>query len=191
MGVISILSPAEVHARKVRELGLDPRLVDLTSNEAIAAALRRAAGFLCPCAPSSLVRSVTNSLRGLVAGLDIKQSIEGILDAMVAHGDLLESSDIADPSRRTRLVLYPSPPSFVPRQSGAALLIGVTPDSISPLPEHLTGRIEFAGHVRRLRPIEGEDLLASLALAGLIRLSPEAWLQAPAIQRPADYLASL
>src|SRR5437879_4262714 len=65
--MISVLSPTEVHARKVRELGLDPTVIDLTSPEAIATALRRAAGFFCPCAPSSLVRSVTNSLRGLVA----------------------------------------------------------------------------------------------------------------------------
>ena len=59
------LGPAEVHAQKVAELGLDPGSLDLASVEAIAGALRRAAGFLCPCTAPTLVRSVVHPLRGL------------------------------------------------------------------------------------------------------------------------------
>ena len=51
-------NPTEVHANKVAELGFDQTALDLTSIEAIAAALRRAANFLCPCAATTLVRAV-------------------------------------------------------------------------------------------------------------------------------------
>lgn len=132
MEAMNILSADQVHARKVSELGLDPETLDLTSSEAIASALRRTAGFLCPCAAPTLVRAVLNPLRGLVSDLEaVKESIETILEALVAHGDLLESADITtDQGREGRLMLYTAPPSFVHRQSGAVLLIGVTPDQI-------------------------------------------------------------
>ena len=43
---MKILSAAEVHAHTVAALGLDPGLLNLTSIEALACALRRAAGFV-------------------------------------------------------------------------------------------------------------------------------------------------
>lgn len=82
------LTVMEVHARKVAELGLDPAAVDLTSNEAIAGALRRAASFLCPCAAATLVRAVVRPLEGLAEDLEaVKKSVEETLEAMTAHGD--------------------------------------------------------------------------------------------------------
>jgi hypothetical protein len=46
-------------------LALDPSALDLTSIEAIAGALRRAASFLCPCGAATLVRTVVRPLQGL------------------------------------------------------------------------------------------------------------------------------
>ena len=89
------LSPGEVHAQKVAELGLDPGSLDLMSVEAIAGALRRAAGFLCPCTAPTLVRSVVHPLRGLVDDLGTtKDLVEETLEAMIAHGDIFEHGDI-------------------------------------------------------------------------------------------------
>src|SRR2546422_4939532 len=91
MGVgMNCLSAEQLHARKVAELGLDASALDLTSTEALAAALRRAAGFLCPCAAPTLVRAVVSPLEGLVPELHaVKVLVEDTLEAMVAHGDLL------------------------------------------------------------------------------------------------------
>src|SRR5262245_56564208 len=90
------ISVLEVHQRKVRELGLDPEAADLTSVEALAASLRRSAGFMCPCSATTLVRAVTEPLRGLVPELGaVRESLEEILEAIVGQGDLLEFNDIA------------------------------------------------------------------------------------------------
>ena len=39
------ITSTELHTIKVRELGLDPEALDLTSTESLAAAIRRAAAF--------------------------------------------------------------------------------------------------------------------------------------------------
>ena len=109
----------EVHASKVAQLGLDPTALDLTSVEAIAAALRRVASFLCPCAPSTLIRGVVRPLRGLVGDIEAFRSlVEETLDAMMAHGDFLEHRDIEeDAAGGTTSLLYGAPASFVTRET--------------------------------------------------------------------------
>jgi len=59
------LTRLEVHETQTQALGLDPSALDLTSVECIAAALRRAAGILCPCPPKTLVSSVVQALQHL------------------------------------------------------------------------------------------------------------------------------
>jgi hypothetical protein len=187
------ISAEQVHERKVAELGLDPGALDLTAPEALAAALRRAAGFLCPCAPSTLVRAVLRPLDGLVAETDaLKESVEAVLDAMVAHGDLLEERDLAgDADQRNRVLLYAAPPSFVVRDSGVAILLGIAPDQRSPLPEELEARIEYVSYVRRLPPDAASDIRSELIQLGLLELSIKAWLSAPPSEEPGRYIARL
>lgn len=176
-----LITPTEVHAESVRALGLDPSLVDLSCVEALAGAIRRAAGFLCPCASSTLKRAVLEPLKGLIQDVDkLEENVEETIEALVAFGDLMEERDVtSDSGQLAGLLLYPSSPSFVRRQSGAALLLGVAPDRPTPLPEELAARIEYVGHVRRLAPNETEDLCAELSQLGLIELSYNAWLKAP------------
>src|SRR5262245_25960556 len=89
------LTVGEVHAQKVAELGLDPTALDLTSIEGLASAVRRAATFLCPCSAATLVRGVVRPLRGLVPDLEaLKGLVEETLEAMIAHGDILEQRDL-------------------------------------------------------------------------------------------------
>ena len=78
------LSASEVHASKVAELGLDQIALDLTSIEAIAAALRRAANFLCPCAATTLVRAVAEPMRGLIQ--DMEETREIVRETLGRHG---------------------------------------------------------------------------------------------------------
>src|SRR5258707_15843277 len=114
MGVTRIAA-SEVHARSVTALGLDSTVLDLTSTEAIAEALRRAANFRCPCTGATLVRSVVEPLRGLVDDLDAtKILVEETLEAVVAHGDILEEPEVDATSPNSKAaLLYAAPPSFI------------------------------------------------------------------------------
>ena len=186
------LSALDVHARKVVELGLDPDTVDLTSSETIACALRRVSGFLCPCARASLIRGVVQPLRGLVGDLKaIKKVVESMLEGLIAHGDLLEHRDVEVRSGNDGVVVYAAPPSFVLRESGIAILLGIASDQLSALPDELEKRIEYITHVRRLVPLPGENLHLELVQLGLIELPYTRWLKAPSMETPANYILKL
>jgi hypothetical protein len=187
------LSVTEVHAQKVAELGLDPTVIDLTSIEAISAALRRIASFLCPCSAATLLRSVVRPLRGLVPDLDaIRSLVDETLEAIIAHGDILEQREAGEePGPGVGALLYAAPPSFVLRQSGATILVGVTTDQLSALPDDLQARIEYCTHVRRLSPSPGEDLRSDLIQLGLIELHYESWLKAPPAETPVQHVSRL
>ena len=185
------LSAAEVHAQKVAELGLDPGALDLTSVEAIAGALRRAAGFLCPCTAPTLVRGVVRPLRGLVDDLaTIKTLVEETLEAMIAHGDILEHRDIeGEPGYGASSLLYAAPAGFVARESGALILLGVASDQPSAVPDDLEARVEYVNHVRRLPPSPGEDPRSELLQLGLIAISYSGWLRSPGRENCAQHFA--
>lgn len=187
------LSPDQVHALKVAELGLDPSAIDLTAPEAIASALRRAAGLMCPCSASKLTRSILRSLDGLMADRDATgELVETILEAIVAHGDLLEHRDVAAEGAQQRgVLLYTAPPSFVARRSGAALLLGVAPDGLSPLPRDLEDRVDYVNHVRYLSANSAEGVRETLLQFGFVELSFEQWLSAPAATSAAQHLARM
>ena len=187
------LTSMEVHASRVAQLGLDPTALDLTSVEAIAAALRRVASFLCPCAPSTLIRGVVRPLRGLVGDIEaVKGLVEQTLDAMIAHGDFLEHHDIEeDAARGTTSLLYAAPASFVARESGTVILLGISSKLFHGLPDDLASRIDYINHLRRLNPGLGENLPADLNQLGLIDIDYDRWLQAPAEETPAQHLSRL
>lgn len=177
------LTVEEVHAQKIRELGLDPKALDLTTPEGIAGALRRVASYLCPCSSATLVCAVVDPLRGLVLDLEkAKELVQETLEAMISHGDVLEQPELQeDGSPSARVLLYAAPASFVVRQSGLVVLLGVAAaDQVSLLPSELECRIQYFGHVRRLSPSSGtEDLRGELRQLGLFELTSDAWLKGP------------
>lgn len=184
------LTAIEVQAQKVKELGLDPECADLTSIEVIASALRRIAGYLCPCSGVTLVRNIVRPLRGLVDDLDTARSmVEETLDALIAHGDILEQQDISEDLRSgVSHLLYAAPASFVARRSGAVILLGIAQDQVSALPEEIEARIEYINHVRRLTATLDEDLPSDLKQLGLIEISYDMWLRSPPALSPAQHL---
>ena len=187
------LTPMEVHAIKVAELGLDSTAVDLTSVEAIAGALRRMASFLCPCSAATLVRDVVRPLRGLVSEFEaFRGTVEETLEAMIAHGDILEHRDVEeDAINGVVSLLYIAPASFVVRKSGSVILLGVTSDQCSALPDYLEERVEYENHLRRLNPLLDEDLPADLTQLGLLKVSYEHWLRAPQAKTPGQHLSCI
>ncbi len=187
------LSVAEVHEQKIVELGLDPSALDLTSIEAIAGAIRRTASFLCPCAAPTLVRGVVRPLRGLVDDLEaVKAIVEDTLDAMIAHGDILEHRDVEESSgHKNSATLYAAPAAFVTRKSGTVILLGIASDQLSALPDDLDARIEYVNHLRRLSPTPGENLCGDLVQLGLIELSYADWLRMPPVETAEQHLLHL
>ena len=185
------LTAEEVHSRKTRELGLDPEALDLTTPEGLAGALRRAASYLCPCSAATLVRAVVRPLRGLVPDLDkAKELVEETLEAMIAHGDVLEQPEVQGDTLSARVLLYAAPASFVVRQSGLVVLLGVAADQLSPLPSELERRIQYLGHVRRLCPSAGEDLRSELRQLGLLELTFDTWLKGPKLGSASQLVAA-
>src|ERR1700722_16137857 len=115
-GAMRRLTVEQVHAQKVVELGLDPEASHLTAPEGLAGALRRAASYLCPCSSATLVRAVVRPLRGLVRDLDdARELVEETLEAMIAHGDVLEQPELQGDALSCRVLLYAAPASFVVR----------------------------------------------------------------------------
>ena len=183
------LTSTEVHASKVAELGLDQTALDLTSIEAIAAALRRAANFLCPCAATTLVRAVAEPLRGLVEDMEeIRGIVRETLEAMVALGDFIEHRDIeSDETSRAAVLLYAAPPSFVSRDSGTAILLGVS----TPALDSLAIRIDYENHLRCLIPNLGENLGVDLEQLGFSEVPSDQWLKLPRRETPTQHLTHL
>lgn len=177
---MKLLSPREVHAAKVAELGL-PATMNLTSVEAIAAAIRRAAGIHCPCSVQTLLRAVIDPMRGLAGPLEsLKSTTERTIEALVSHGDLLEHRDVStDSLPETSSLLYIAPLGFIERQSQTIILRGIPPDPRSTLPNDLQSRIEFIGHLRLLTPHPGEDLSDELGQLGLAEIDWKDWARAP------------
>lgn len=174
---MKVLTSEKLHACGVRTLGLDDEASDLFSVEAIAAALRRAAGFLCPCPQRTLVQAVVEPMESLVSSKEqFGEAVENTVEAMINYGDLLEECEVAAVERASRSsLLYASPPSFVSRDSGAVFLIGIAPDHASALPERVAARIVYLNHVRRLLPDGSGDLRGDLKQLGLTELSMEVW----------------
>ncbi len=182
---VEALDERNARSRCVQSLGLDADLFDLSSREAAAAALRRAASLLCPTSPRRLISTVEKTFHGLVEGVDVlRVQLTETLDAMVGYGDLLELArmrDFADAATQ----LFLAPPSFVRRRSGTFLLVGIRPEAVPLVGEGLTPFIELARHIRRIRTRAGIDVERLLREYGLRELPADVWLSTPR-KMPAD-----
>ncbi len=185
------LSPKKMCRQKVIELGLDPNRFELTSIEAIAAAIRRAAAFLCPCTASSMIRSIVNPLQGLVEDHDsLRLNVKQTLDAMTSQGDLLELEELNVSSSNKDTLLFAAPAAFIRRETGTQILVGISGDELFTFPQDLAARIEYAGHIRRLSPIAGENLHQQLQECGLLEIPFEDWQALPKFSDSSELISS-
>jgi hypothetical protein len=162
----------------------------LLSREALSTLVRRAAGFLCPCPPSALVKSVVAALDGLVpADAEVVDSVETAVDALSSLGDLVERKVHRDSGfGADRALVYLGPPSFVERAGGVILILGIAPDSVPTLPTDLERDIERTGYIRRFGNGTSETIDALLA-GGYRRLSDRAWLSIPRSESASEHSA--
>jgi hypothetical protein len=107
-----------------------------------------------------------------------------ILDLLIDGGDLLELRHEAE---RPMRMLYLGPPSFIERNHGTYLLIGVRPYGVPLVDAELADRIEPEGHTRTLH-LEGEDVVEQLARNGLQQINPKRWVASPQKESPAELL---
>ena len=181
---VEVLTRNDAAVRCVEQLGLVDRTRELNSPEALAAALRRAASFVSPTGPGTLVRLVERAAVEVVdEPEELRERLSAILDALIGYGDLVElpSRDDALPAHKH---LYLGPPAFVRRRSGSFLLLGVRPDAVPLVSEELVPLVEYEGHVRAVRDRPGHDVESLLLDSGLREVAQEAWLRSPRIEDP-------
>ena len=179
---IQRLTPTDLEATAVELLGLDQEATGLLSVEGLCASIRRAASLLCPATPRQLVDAVLEVLRALSP--DLKRDVVAeALDLVVGVGDLLELRSAESGVRQ----LYLAPPSYVTVRPGRHLLLGVRPNASPIVDESVVGApVEYEAHTRFLT-LETDNAAASLAAAGLHRMTTEQWARVPR-EEPASAL---
>ena len=178
--VVQLSAPDEI-VRLSRQAVALPANGTIHDEVFLAALVRRSAGILCPCSPSTLVRAICESLDYFADdAAQLTQEVETAVERAAISGDLLELSQVTtdDPNTKGTWV-FAAPPAFVCRKSGAVLLMGVAPEEPSPLPASLSSRIEHDRHYRIIRPQPGENLREVLSDLGVLELSEQSWLKLP------------
>jgi hypothetical protein len=185
---IERLEPQQLSAGTVEVLGLSDR-VALDSTEALAASLRRGASFLCPTTPRALVASVSEALLGLPEFADgpAGPKLLGVLDSLLANGDLIEAP--LDDTGGSRRHLFLGSPSFI-RREGGFLLTGVRPDGAPLLDGDLFALVEPRGYAQLIRTEQPDQLEKQLLTEGLVAVSQEQWLRAPRLESATDLLSA-
>jgi hypothetical protein len=169
---------------------------DLTPHSIVRASLRRAAFHLAPASRSNLARFVSEAVVPLGIEYDV---VDEAIDDLIVYGDLLEMPRRQDdPWDAPPAVIRPAPPSFVERDSGTFVILGVAGAMSSALMPELAERVDTTGSVRTISAGQGELLADRLKALGLTSLNEGAWLRAPMVEtatafidRWADALSSL
>lgn len=190
--MIEVVDSQAVVATASASLGTESDEAGPLAPSYLAAALRRLAGFICPCSPRTLVRTMIDSHRGLIADEDsFVELVERSIEMLVAIGDLLELSDVALVGEQVPSTwLVAAPPAFVARPSGSSFILGLSVDEQTPLPTEVRSRVVSRLGIRYIEPLPGEDLAAMLRELGMRELSNAAWLKCPKIVSPADLIAA-
>jgi len=180
---ITPLDASGVSARAVEAMGLNPEVGDAFTPEALSAALRRTASFLCPATPAQLIDAVRDTLAPLPHGCDLaRDDLAELLEQLLSTGDLLQ---LRQSGERTARLLYLGPPSFVTRVPGEYLLLGIRPEGRAIIEGQWTLRAEAHLRTLRLAPERAEPLLAA---AGLHELRRDRWLRYPRRTTPTETL---
>ena len=183
--VITRLTPDGVLQSVGQSLGLDPTQYRIDSDAFLAALVRRVAGALCPCSPSTLASAVQESLQYLSPPGAATKLLDSVIEKLVVVGDLLELSQVTiDDSHVKGTWVFVAPPSFVARPGGSVIISGISLDEITPLPASLSTRVCHEGVTRILHPAPSEDLSGVLRDLGFVELSAKHWLRAPTQTSP-------
>jgi len=146
---LRIISKDDLQTETMAALGLGRASLSFDSREVLAAATRRAAGFLCPCPSKSLVDAVTQPLRYVAqSNDDLETAVRDVVEELIGIGDLQEFRNVA---LNSSALLYLAPPSYVCLSGDKVILLGIVPDNVSFLPENVEQMIGVKGCLRFLR----------------------------------------
>lgn len=182
-----IISAAQAEAIAVSNLGFDSEYTDFTTPEALSAVIRKTASFLCPCTTRALTRAVVGVLRPLHPEDILDASIPDAIDSLIGYGDLVEASDIDEPTGVP--LLYLAPPSFVQISEQLFLVFGIIPDGEDPMPPELSQSVAPVLCTRRLRVVDAKEAADALVQAGFFRRKLDAWLKSPTADNPSEFVA--
>ena len=190
---VRAITPAEVHALSVRALGLDPDALDLTSPEALAALVRRAASVVAPCSPRTLRETVLRALSGLAGSTrdewnELRASVDETIEAVTIYGDLLELPAEDPNDSASARTLYLAPPTYV-RLGEVLFLLGGALDGVDAIPSDLRPMVEYRSHTRRLSPDDPSEVAKRLHAIGWVELPRRHWLP-PSTSETAEQILS-
>ncbi len=185
MRLVSIKDVEEV---AVSCLGFNVESADLLTPEVLAALVRKAACFECPCPPTVLAKSVFRLLEPICPGDTLKDTVRGTINSVTSYGDLVEMHESSDTA--SNVLLYLAAPSFLQVSDTLFLLFGGTPDGEDMTPPDLRQRVEPVMYSRRLAVHEPKECHDTLLQAGFEFLKHDSWLRCPP-RRPASELIAL
>lgn len=146
--------------------------------------IRRTAGISCPISRTNLKHRMVLSLLNLLGNKpSLEKRIDAAIDALLVCGDIIQlsSRDTYEPDDGEGFI-YTAPPSFIQRESGRILIIGVGFDNATFLPDSLLNRVSFKNFSRFIELASGEDLPKTLLELGLRQINRQAWITAPPIE---------
>ena len=188
---VKTLSADDITKEIVKEFGFNPENITITSIEVLSCLVRRTSGLLCPCSRKMILRTVLQSLDGVVPDIgDMKDKVDEIIDMLVAHGDLLEHNEITmEEITRSEIILNRAPLSFVKRDSGTCVLLGIAPDDRPVLPDFLQEQIQYNNFTRMITAEAVSDISKYLSDLGFLELTFKAWIKCPPSVAPEKHIA--
>ncbi|MFF4876342.1 hypothetical protein [Micromonospora sp. NPDC000668] len=182
---ISQLSAADAAQLTVKTLGLDEEVVDLLSPEGLCASLRRAASFLCPATPRQIVDAVLGAVGPVASsGAPSRDDLMELLDLLISVGDLLE---LRQRTTYATKLLFLGPPSYVVKEPGRYLLLGVRPFGAALVGEMLAREVLYEGHTRTIE-LEFDSAGLRFAALGLQEIKREQWAVHPVAVSAAAFI---
>lgn len=181
----SLASSADFRELAIRTLDVD-EAAHLFSSEGLTASLRRAASFLCPASPRQLVNAVFEAVCPLLPDNDTlsRDYIVDLVVLLISVGDLLELKQSGDTPGR---LLYLAPPSYVERQPGQYLLLGIRPFGAPLISSDLARTVQHEGHMRSI-DLASDSAETQLASLGLSKVSRSQWIRRPSVLAPAELI---
>jgi hypothetical protein len=171
------VSSVDVEIAALRSLRLGAEVTSLSSPEAVAGLVRRAAGFVCP-APARRIVDAVHASAGEWLGDDPRDLIGDAVQELLLHGDLVEVQT-GGVTEGFRKAVFLAVPSYVVRASGVVFLHGIVPDHPTALPAELDEALRHRGVVRWLEPRPGVDWTNVLKELSYTALEPDRWFAAP------------
>jgi len=171
-----VISKDQAALDALAAMGLGDITIDITSEEAVCVALRRAASFLCPATPRVLVDAVLDAASLLDEdGALTRDRLMECLDLLLGVGDLIE---LRTDEGRSRRLIFLGPPSFVRRDPGRYLLLGVRPFAAALVDDTLAPLVRYDRHLRTVSWPD-ETAVEEFATAGLREIARNQWLRLP------------